>query len=56
MYINTSVKRYPVSAQQRDSFDEKWGNQNFIFLDRPGIDKKQRAALYNEQHILLSVE
>lgn len=56
MYINTSVKRYPVSAQQRDSFDEKKGNQNFILLVRPGIDKKQRAALYNEQHILLSVE
>lgn len=52
MYINTSVKRYPVSDQQRD----KGGNQNFILLDRPGIDKKQRAALYNEQHILLSVE
>lgn len=29
---------------------KKGGNQNFILLDRPGIDKKQRAALYNEQH------
>lgn len=35
---------------------KKGGNQNFILLDRPGIDKKQRVALYNEQHILLSVE